>query len=193
MLDAYGLTLMGCQFQRESLIQKQPTKWPLHPNFWFHLVLVMVQSNLAVQLSIVEQIFGLNVFGELCEQPLLQLVGSYHRILNRTELYVLVIRIYCHPSPIIWRHLWTGDKMRDYNIKEELWYITFLVHNTIIFTIFAYHLIYIYGKSNQQNKRGVDRKKDEAKMVCKKTGREFSIENSYVCNRHQPALNCYSK
>lgn len=63
MLDAYGLTLMGCQFQRESLIQKQPTKCPLHPNLWFHLVLVMAQINLAVQSSTVEQIFDLNVFG----------------------------------------------------------------------------------------------------------------------------------
>ena len=193
MLDAYGLTLMGCQLQRECLIQKLPTKCPLHPNLWFHLVLVMAQINLAVLSSTVEQIFDLNVFGELCEQRHLQLVGWYHRIFIRTELYVLVIRIYCHPPPIIWRHLWTGDKIRDYNIQEVLWYITFLAHYTIIFTIFAYHLIYIYGKSNQQNKRGVDRKKDEAKMVCKKAGREFSIENSYVCNRHQPALNCYSK
>ncbi len=35
--------------------------------FWFHQVLFMVQTNLAVQLSTVEEIFGLNVFGELCE------------------------------------------------------------------------------------------------------------------------------
>lgn len=63
MLDAYGLTLMGCQLQRESLIQNQPTKCPLHPNLWFHQILVVVQSNLAVQSSTVEQIFDLNVFG----------------------------------------------------------------------------------------------------------------------------------
>ena len=99
----------------------------------------------------------------------MQLVGWYHRIFIRTELYVLVIRIYCHPSPIMWRHLWTGDKIRDYNIKEELWYITFLAHYTIIFTIFAYHLIYIYGKSNQQNKRGVDRKKKLSKDGLQKS------------------------
>ena len=87
----------------------------------------------------------------------------------RAELYVLVMRIYWHPSPIMWRHLWTGDKIRDYNIKEELWYITFLAHYTIIFTIFAYHLIYIYGKSNQQNKRGVDRKKKLSKDGLQKS------------------------
>ena len=75
MLGVYVLTLRGCQLQRESLIQKQPIKCPLHPNLWFHLVLVMAQINLAVQLSTVEEIFGLNVFGELCEQPLLQFVG----------------------------------------------------------------------------------------------------------------------
>lgn len=51
--------------------------------FWHLLILFFSftlkenrpQINLAVQLSTVEQIFGLNVFGELCEQPLLQLVG----------------------------------------------------------------------------------------------------------------------
>lgn len=38
-----------------------------------------------------------------------------------------------------------------------------MAHYTIIFTIFAYYLIHIFGKSNQQNKRGVDRKKKLSK------------------------------
>ncbi len=92
----------------------------------------------------------------------------------RTELYVLVIRIYCHPSPIMWRHLWTGDKIRDYNIKEGLWYITFLAHYTIIFTIFAYYLIHIYGKSNQQKKKRCWPKKEiKQRWFTKKLGESF--------------------
>ena len=63
MLDAYGLTLMGCQFQRESLIQNQPTKYSLHLNFWFHQVLVTVQGRFyKLALKACETIFEVNLF-----------------------------------------------------------------------------------------------------------------------------------
>ena len=63
MLDAYGLTLMGCQFQRESLIQNQPTKCPLHANLWFHQALVMAQGRFyKLALTDCETIFEFNLF-----------------------------------------------------------------------------------------------------------------------------------
>ena len=63
MLDAYGLTLMSCQLQRESQIQKQPTKCRLHPNFWFHQALVMAQGRFyKLALTDRETIFEINLF-----------------------------------------------------------------------------------------------------------------------------------